>query len=61
MKSTMKFLKQSELCFLIFLFVLNLYCAFANSGENVVDGTHLTLASIVLMMFTDKIFTEKKN
>ena len=39
-----KFLRKSEIYFILALFFLNVYCAFALKGENVVNSTHLMMA-----------------
>lgn len=57
-----KFLRKSEIYFILALFLLNVYCAFALKGENVVNSTHLMMACIMLMFANDKILAkiEKK-
>ena len=55
-------LRKSEIYFIFLLIILNLYCAF-NTGDPSVsfDATNFTLASILLMMATDKLFIDQKN
>ena len=52
-----KFLRKSEIYFILTLFLLNVYCAFALKGENVVNSTHLIMNKfcIMLMFANDKI------
>ena len=38
-----KLLRKSEIYFILTLFLLNVYCAFALKGENVVNSTHLMM------------------
>ena len=53
------FLKKTEIYFLITLFLLNLYLAFALRGEQVIDSTHLMMAVIMLIFVNDKITDTK--
>lgn len=57
-----KFLRKSEIYFILILFLLNVYCAFALKGENVVNTTHLMMACIMLVFANDKLLEkiEKK-
>ena len=57
-----KFLRKSEIYFILALFFLNVYCAFALKGENVVNSTHLMMACIMLVFANDKLLEkiEKK-
>ncbi len=57
-----KFLRKSEIYFILTLFLLNVYCAFALKGENVVNTTHLMMACIMLVFANDKLLEkiEKK-
>lgn len=58
----LKLLRKTEIYFILALFILNLYCAFALKGENVVNSTHLMMACVMLMFANDKILAkiEKK-
>lgn len=56
----MSFLRKSEVVFLIFLFALNLYCAFALATSFIVDPLHLSLSAVMLMMLKDKVFDKKE-
>ena len=60
--NTVKFLRKSEIYFILALFLLNVYCAFALKGENVVNSTHLMMACIMLVFANDKLLEkiEKK-
>tara|TARA_B100000282_G_scaffold290660_1_gene261910 strand:+ start:908 stop:1093 length:186 start_codon:yes stop_codon:yes gene_type:complete len=49
------FLKKTEIYFLLTLFVLNLYLAFALRGEQVIDSTHLMMSVIMLIFVNDKL------
>lgn len=62
MKSALNFLRKSEIYFIFFLVFLNLYCAF-NTGDptNSFNPTNLTLAAVLLMMATEKLFPDQKN
>ena len=57
-----EFLRKSEIYFILALFLLNVYCAFALKGENVVNSTHLMMACIMLVFANDKLLEkiEKK-
>jgi len=62
MSNILNFLKKSEIYFIFFLIFLNLYCAF-NTGDptSTISPTNLTLAAVLLMMATDKLFYNNKN
>ncbi len=62
MSKVLEILKKSEIYFILFLFALNLYCAFALRGENFVDPTHCMMAAVMLMFASDKLIEklEKK-
>lgn len=61
MSNLLNFLKKSEIYFIFFLIFLNLYCAF-NTGDpnNAISPTNLTLSAVLLMMATDKLFSNSK-
>lgn len=54
MRDILKSLRKIELPFILFLFALNLYCAFTVSPGGV-DSIHLTLSAVLLMMAGDKL------
>jgi hypothetical protein len=58
----LKLLRKTEIYFILALFILNVYCAFALKGESVVNSTHLMMACVMLMFANDKILAkiEKK-
>lgn len=62
MNELVRILKKTEIYFIVFLFCLNVYCAFALRGDNFVNSTHLMMAAIMLMFANDKIIEklEKK-
>ena len=62
MNKVFKILRKSEIYFVLFLFALNVYCAFALRGENFADPTHLMMAAVMLMFASDKLLEklEKK-
>mgnify|MGYP001202978159 CR=1 FL=1 len=51
----LKFLKKTEIYFLVTLCVLNLYLAFALRGDQVIDSTHLMMSVIMLIFVNDKL------
>lgn len=55
-----KLLKKTEIYFVLTLFVLNVYCAFALRGDNIIDPTHATLSAVLLIMASERLF-DKKN
>ena len=62
MNKLIQMLRKSEIYFIFCLILFNLYCAF-NTGDvnNTLNGTNLTLAAVMLMMATDKLFPDKNN
>lgn len=51
----LNFLRKTETYFICILLVLNLYCAFALKGENIVNSTHLMMACIMLIFLNEKL------
>ena len=51
----LKFLKKTEIYFLVTLCVLNLYLAFALRGDQAIDSTHLMMSVIMLIFVNDKL------
>lgn len=60
--SIIKLLRKTEIYFIVALFLLNVYCAFALRGDNVVNSTHLMMACVMLIFANDKLLKkiEKK-
>lgn len=55
----LEILKKSEIYFLLLLFALNLYLAFALREDQIVNSTHLMMSVIMLIFVNDKISNKK--
>jgi len=62
MNKIFKILRKTEIYFILSLFALNVYCAFALRGEHFANPTYLMMASVMLMFVSDKLLKklEKK-